>query len=346
MLRGRRQSGQMDGLAALDRIAQDVSSLLASGSTAAACEAALNELVPAAQTHVGQHRSMTATVPNTLCACAESVVADQLDVTAPLMLRATRFAMFAEATPGQQDLVVPVGKMLEFSLSVLVALGEQVKPLREIPAERKLQMIEDGSWPYLRWSKELFKGAADLMSMLQRTNGRGLYLLATALGGMALDLEPFIPPHDLDGRLAAQEARFWTGVLLCLVEPVQYETADDHLHQGLTRIIELDRPGVAVGSSSLAPALDALKMLLFAAGHLSPLATLEMAFDGLVELEQFTLEIPDDPLMQAALRSRVRLQGRVSNFGPRLAQVVATIDSNQPTRLTDLVDDAGTDDTN
>jgi hypothetical protein len=50
-----------------------------------------------------------------------------------------------------------------------------------------------------------------------------------ALAGAVLDLEPFIIPGDLDARLAAQEVRLWLGVLLCTVDPVQYETADDHL---------------------------------------------------------------------------------------------------------------------
>lgn len=90
--------------------------------------------------------------------------------------------------------------------------------------------------------------------------------------------------------------------------------------------------------------MNALKFLLFSAGHLSPLATLEMAFDGLEQIEQFTLEIPDDPRFQASLRSRVQLHGQVSDFGPRLAIVLTDLDTNQPTRLQDLVDRADTDD--
>ena len=180
--------------------------------------------------------------------------------------------------------------------------------------------------------------------MLYRSQDQGPRLLAIALGLMALKLEPFIPPDDLDGRLAAQETRFWVGVLMCVVEPVQYEKADDDLRHGITCIIELDRPGGAVDSRSLAPALNALKFLLFAAGHFSPLATLEMAFDGLKQIEQFTLEISDDPRAQAVLRSRVRLHGQVSDFGPRLANVLSDLDTNEPTRPRDLVDRALTDD--
>lgn len=345
MWRARRKENQNDGLAALDQIAQQVSTLLASGSTGPACESALNELVPAARDHVDRHRSMTATVPNTLWACGESAVAvSALDLAAPLRLRAARFAMFAEATLGQRELVIPAHQMLLASLQAIADLEKSLKPLGELSAERKLQMIDSMTWPYLRSSKELFKGAADLMSMLHRSSEQGLWLLAIALGGMALDLEQFIPPQDLDGRLAAQETRFWVGILLCVVEPVQYDKADDHLRQGLTKIVELDQPGTVVDSSSLAPALNALKFLSFAAGHLSPLTTLEMAFDGLEQIEQFTLEIPDDPLFQAALRTRVQLDGRVSGFGLRLADVLRTLDSSQPTRLKDLVDQAVTDD--
>ena len=290
--RSRRKGSQSDGLATLDQVAQNVSTLLASGSTGAAWESALNELVPAARAHLDRYRSMTATVPNTLWTCSDSAVEiSALDVAAPLRLRATRFAMFAEATPGQQELVRPSNEMLEGSLQALLGLKKRVEPLENLLAERKLQMIDTMTWPYLRSSKELFKGAAELMSMLYRAHDQGLRLLAIALGLMALDLEPFIPPHDLDGRLAAQETRFWAGLLLCAVEPVNYEGADDYLRQGITCIIDLDQPGVAVDSRSLAPALNALKLLLLAAGHLSPLATLEMAFDGLEQIKQFTLEM-------------------------------------------------------
>lgn len=137
---------------------------------------------------------MTATVPNTLWACSDSAVeTSALDVAAPLRLRATRFAMFAEATPGQQELVRPSNEMLMGSLQAVVDLKERRKPLEELSAERKLQMIQTMTWPYLRSSKELFKGAADLMSMLYRSTDQGHRLLAIALGGMALDLEPFTP---------------------------------------------------------------------------------------------------------------------------------------------------------
>lgn len=342
MGRARRRTNEKAALAALHRVAQDVSALLASGSTGAACESALSKLVPSARDHLDQHRSMTASVPNTLWACGDAAVSTGvLDLAAPLWLGAARCAIFAEAEAGQRELVRSSHEMRLGSLQAVASLQTQVKPLNELDAERKLQMISTMTWPYLRSSKEMFKGTADLMVMLYRSDDQGLRLLAIALGSMALDLEPFIPPQDLDGRLAAQETRFWLGILMCVTEPVRHEQVDEELRQGVTRIIELDQPGVVVDGGSLARALNVLKFLLFAAGHLSALMTLEMAFDGLDQIEQVTLEMPDDPVVHAALRSRIRLRGPVSSgFGLRLSNVTTALDTNEPTRLQDLVDRA------
>jgi hypothetical protein len=314
----------------------------------AAYESALSKLIPAARDHLDQHRSMTASVPNTLWACGDAAVSGGLlDLAGPLRLGAARCAIVAEGRSGRQELVRSSHEMTLGSLQVVLGLEKQMEPLNALDAERKIQMINTMTWPYLRSSKEMFRCTADLMSMFYRSNDQGLRLLAIALGAGALDLEPFIRPHDLDGRLAAQETRFWLGIVLCVTEPVQYENVDEKVRQGITRIVEMDQPGVVVDGGSLARALNVLKFLLYAAGHLSPLMTLEMAFDGLDQIEQLTLEMPDDPLFHAAMRSRIRLQGPVSSgFGLRLSSVTSTLDTNEPTRFEDLVGRAGDDDSN
>lgn len=348
MGRARGQTDERSALADLRGLAHDVDVLLASGSMGAAYESALGKLIPAARDHLDQHRSMTASVPNTLWACGDAAVsAGLLDLAAPLWLGAARCAIFTGVGTGRQELVHSRHEMTLGSLQPVLDLDKQMKPLTELDAERKIQMVNARTWPYLRSSKEMFRGAADLMSMLYRSKDQTLRLLAIALGGGALGLEPFIDPRDLDGRLAAQETRFWLGIVLCVTEPVQYENVDDKVRQGIARIIEMDQPGVIVGGRSLARALNVLKFLLFSAGHLSPLMTLEMAFDGLDQIEQLTLEVPDDPLFLAAMRSRIRLHGPVSSgFGLRLSSVTSTLDTNEPTRLQDLVGRAGDDDPN
>ncbi|OAA24577.1 hypothetical protein UG55_102999 [Frankia sp. EI5c] len=340
MGRARRQTDEKSALAALRGGAQEVSELLATGLTGAACESALSGLVPAARDHLDQHRSMTASVPNALWACGEAAFSrGALDLAAPLLLGAARCALFTEGGAGQGELVHSSHRMTLASLQAVLDLAKQRKTLNELPAERKLELINSMNWPYLRSPTEMFKGVADLISMFYRTNDQSFRLMAIALGTGALDLEPFIPPQDLDGRLAAQETRFWLGIVMSASELVPYESVDEQLRQGLSRIAEMDQPGVVLDGGSLARALNALKFLLFTTGNLSPLISLEMAFDGLDGIEQLTLEVPDDPLLQAGLRSRIRLRWPVaSGFGLRLSSVLHTLDTNERTRLQDLID--------
>jgi hypothetical protein len=339
---GRKQNRDTD-LANLDRTAADISAQLAARDTGTACELALNRLVPNAIDCFERYTTTTAAVPEVLWACGDAAVnSDALDLAIPLRLRATQFAIFYDAANRQQN--YPSNQMLLHAIQACADLKERLKPLVEAPAERRLQMIADSTWPYLGRATDLYRAVADMMSILERPNAQGLRLLAIALGGMALALESFVPPQAISGRIAAQEARFRTGLLLCVTEPVNYENVDSHLRQGIARIIEVEAQVGAVDADSLAPALNALKALLFSAGHFSPLATLEMGFEGLEQFEQFTLDIPDDPVMQAALKARVRLQGSVSGFGQRLALVLDAIHTNQPSRPDQIIREALADD--
>jgi hypothetical protein len=341
---GRKQNRDVDP-ATLDRTAADISTQLATRDTGTVCERALSELVPMAIDCFARHRSTTASVPDVLWACGDAAVKnDLLDVAIPLRLRATQFATYYDAASGEESSRYPSNQMLQHALLACIELKDRLEPLGETSADRKLQMIADLTWPYLRSSTELYRAVADMMSLLQRLNEQGLRLLAIALGGMALDVESFIPPQAVSGRMAAQEARFGVGILLCQTEPIRYDNADKHLRQGVTRIIELEGQAGAVDATSLTPALNALKALLFVAGHYSPLTTLEMGFEGLEQFDEFTLDIPDDPLMQAALRARVRLQGSVSGFGQRLRLVLDSLDANEPTRPDQIIREALADD--
>ena len=339
MGRARKRTDEKAALAALDRVAQGVSELLASGLPEEACELALNRLVPAARDHLDQHRSMTASVPNTLWSCGDAAVsAEVLDVTAPLWLGAARCAIFVEGGGSRRELVCSAHEMTIGALRVVLTLAEEMKPLNDLDAETKLQMIGTMSWPYLWSPKETFRGTAELISMFYRLDEQGPRLLAVGLGAGALDLEPFVPPQDLDGRLAAQETRFWLATVMSGTEPIQYARVDEVLRLGIRRIIEMDRPGVAVDGASLARSLNVLKFLLFATGNISPLVTLEMAFDGLDEIEQLKLDLPDHPLFRAAMRSRIPLHGRVgSGFGLRLDGLIKALDTNERTPIEDLV---------
>jgi hypothetical protein len=330
-------------LATLDRAAADICAQLAARDAGTVGERALSRLVPIAIDCFERHRTTTAAVPDTLWACGDAAVeSDLLDLAIPLRLRATQFAIFHDATDRRQN--YPSNQMLLHAIQACVDLKERLEPLAAAPAERKLHMIAALTWPYLGPATELYRAVADMMSVLQRLDEQGPRLLAIALGGMTLDLESFVPPHDISGRIAAQEARFMTGVLLCNTEPVNYDNADEHLRQGIARLIEVEEQAGAVDATALTRALNTLKALLFSAGHFSPLATLEMGFEGLEQFEQFSLDIPDDPMMRAALKARVRLHGSVSGYGPRLGLVRDAIDANPPSRPDRIVREALADD--
>jgi len=327
-------------LAALDRAADDVADQLADGAGAVAGESALRHLVPMACSCRTRHAATTASVPDVLWACGDAAVGDDaLELGAALQLRAALFAVVHDSLELPGEPPFPSNQMLLQAIHTTLNLAERLRPVAATPAERRLEMINDLTWPYLRSAVDLFRAVIDVVALLQRGE-EGVRLLAIALAGATLDLEPFVPPQAISGRIAVQEVRFWTGVLLSSTQPVQYENADKHIRQGICRIAELDRQAGAVDATALKPALDALKLSLFAAGHFSTLVTLEMGFDGLARYEQIEIDVPDSPVMQAALRSRTALRGAVSGFGHRLDLVRDAFDENAPTRPDRLVQEA------
>ncbi|MBX6388446.1 MAG: hypothetical protein IRZ08_05505 [Frankia sp.] len=325
-------------LAVLEDLAVRVSERLASGLRDSACTLALNELVPAARNYVDRHRSMTPTVPNALFSSGGTAfAADELDLATPLLLTAARCAVFVEGRSSGQ-LVLPSNEMFIGALNVVLSLSKELKPLTELDAAGKLRLINSARWPYLRSATETFLGTAEMLSMLYGSGEQGFRLIAVALGMGALDLEPFIRPGDREGELAAQETRFWHATVMSATEPVQYDKVDAALREGITRIIEMDGPRATVDGGSLARALNALKFALFATGNFSPLASLEMSFDGLAQFEQLNLELPDHPATRAAMRARLTLNGPVNGFGVRMRAVYETLVTNERVNLQELIE--------
>ncbi|WP_147257949.1 hypothetical protein [Pseudonocardia hierapolitana] len=337
--KARRQPSRHTELAELDQIAQQVSGRLSSGAPGTALDLARRELVPFALDCLARHDATVAAAPNVLWTCGEAALGgEQLDLTVHFWMRALQLAIVHDATE-QPATPFPANDMLLRIFEAGKKQSDRLKPLADAPADRKIQMISELTWPYLRFATELHTSAADLMALLQRIDNTGVRLVALALADVTLDSEQFIPPHAVEGRLAAQETRFRLGVLLCEVEPRNYENADLHLRTGLTRLVEMERGSGAVDADRLTRALNALKHLLAGGGHFSPLLTLEMAFDGLQQFDNFTLEIPQDPIFQAGLKTRITLDGMVTGFSQRLGLVLDALDSNTPTRLDQIVGD-------
>jgi hypothetical protein len=336
--RARRQSDEGD-LAALDRIAEQVAHHLRTGSRETALELARQQLAPAAVQCVERHTSTTPGATHALWSAGLAAFDDgQTELALQFKARATQLAIFHNASGATT--MFPAHEMLLETFGTFNQFGKQLKPFADAADSRRLQMISDLTWPYLRFPAEVLIAAADLVSLLGRLD-EAPRLIAVVLGGSAVDLEPFIPPQAVEARLAAQEVRFALGTVLCLLENRRYEKADEHLRTGLVRLVEMERGSGAVHAAGLTRTLNALKLLLCQSGNFTPLISLETAFDGLQELDGFTLETADDPIFQAAMRARIVLDGVVSGYSQRLALVLDTLDDNSPTRLEQIIDGAG-----